>query len=141
MIKAPRGTHDILPSETYRWHQVEEQIILLGAKDNPYPYIRHSHILAVTSLTETFCYAIAEAKTLNIPVITTNFGTAYEVVSPKNGIICDITDFGKNIMKLYNDKEYYNQLRACTHLELDCNNGLCIFLKEVLNNNNALKQQ
>ena len=26
MIKAPRGTHDILPSETYRWHQVEEQI-------------------------------------------------------------------------------------------------------------------
>lgn len=26
MIKAPRGTHDILPSETYRWHSVEEQI-------------------------------------------------------------------------------------------------------------------
>ncbi len=26
MIKAPRGTHDILPSETYRWHAVEEQI-------------------------------------------------------------------------------------------------------------------
>ncbi len=26
MIKAPRGTHDILPSETYRWHRVEEQI-------------------------------------------------------------------------------------------------------------------
>ena len=26
MIKAPRGTHDILPSESYRWHAVEEQI-------------------------------------------------------------------------------------------------------------------
>ncbi len=26
MIKAPRGTHDILPSESYRWHSVEEQI-------------------------------------------------------------------------------------------------------------------
>ncbi len=26
MIKAPRGTHDILPSETYRWHAIEEQI-------------------------------------------------------------------------------------------------------------------
>ena len=25
MIKAPRGTHDILPSESYRWHGVEEQ--------------------------------------------------------------------------------------------------------------------
>ena len=26
MIKAPRGTHDILPSETYRWHYIEEHI-------------------------------------------------------------------------------------------------------------------
>ena len=26
MIKAPRGTHDILPSESYRWHAVEEKI-------------------------------------------------------------------------------------------------------------------
>ena len=26
MIKAPRGTHDILPSESYRWHIVEEKI-------------------------------------------------------------------------------------------------------------------
>ena len=26
MIKAPRGTHDILPSESYRWHAVEDQI-------------------------------------------------------------------------------------------------------------------
>ncbi len=26
MIKAPRGTHDILPSESYRWHAVEDKI-------------------------------------------------------------------------------------------------------------------
>jgi len=26
LIKAPRGTHDILPSEVYRWHEVEEHI-------------------------------------------------------------------------------------------------------------------
>jgi len=26
VIKAPRGTHDILPSESYRWHIVEEKI-------------------------------------------------------------------------------------------------------------------
>ena len=122
-------------------NEVEEQVILLGAKDNPYPYIRHSHILAVTSLTETFCYAIAEAKTLEIPVISTNFGTAYEVINPEHGVICDLKDFGKNIMKLYSDKEYYNQFRTCTHLEQDCNNGLCIFLKEVLNNKNIHKQE
>lgn len=121
-------------------HQVQEQVILLGAKDNPYPYIHHSHILAVTSLTETFCYAIAEAKTLNIPVITTNFGTAYEVVSPENGIICDIRDFSKNIKELYCNKELYNQLRRRPNWVVNSNNRLCIFLKEVLNKKNTLKQ-
>ena len=114
---------------------VEEQVILLGAKDNPYPYIRNSHLLAVTSLTETFCYAIAEAKTLNIPVITTNFGTAYEVVKPEHGIICDLKDFVRNIIRLYEDKEYYNQLRRKSHLTQE-SNRLCIFLKDVLNNKN-----
>ena len=122
-------------------HQVEEQVILLGAKDNPYPYIRNSHLLAVTSLTETFCYAIAEAKTLNIPVITTNFGTAYEVVSPENGIICDIKDFSKNIIKLYSDIEYYKTIKASSFFKKDNNNRLCFFLKEVLNKNNTHKQQ
>ena len=119
-------------------HQVEEQVILLGAKDNPYPYIRHSHVLAVTSLTETFCYAIAEAKTLNVPVITTDFGTAYEVVNPENGIICDLNNFGKNIVKLYSDKEYYNRLRTKPDFAKENNDRLCIFLKEVLNNKSIL---
>lgn len=113
-------------------NKVEEQVILLGAKDNPYPYIRHSHILAVTSLTETFCYAIAEAKTLNIPVITTNFGTAYEVVNQENGIICDLKDFSKNIIKLYRDRGNYNQLSKTPYLAQN-SNKLCFFLKEILN--------
>lgn len=119
--------------ELIELNKVEELVILLGAKDNPYPYIRHSHILAVTSLTETFCYAIAEAKTLNTPVITTNFGTAYEVVNQEDGIICDLKDFSKNIINLYSDKEYYYQLRSKPNLKQDSNNELCIFLKKILN--------
>ena len=39
MIKAPRGTHDILPSESYKWHQVEEQIKTL-CKEFGYKEIR-----------------------------------------------------------------------------------------------------
>lgn len=39
MIKAPRGTHDILPSESYRWHAVEEQIRKI-CKDYSYKEIR-----------------------------------------------------------------------------------------------------
>jgi len=39
VIKAPRGTHDILPSESYKWHQVEEQIKTL-CKEFGYKEIR-----------------------------------------------------------------------------------------------------
>lgn len=96
-------------------HGVEENVILLGAKDNPYPYIRHSQLLAVTSLTETFCYAIAEAKVLGVPVITTNFGTAYEVVDEKTGIICDLKLFTEKIYELESDKNKYRILKELSN--------------------------
>lgn len=39
MIKAPRGTHDVLPSEVYKWHTVENTIREL-CKDFAYQEIR-----------------------------------------------------------------------------------------------------
>lgn len=92
-------------------HGVEEDVVMLGAKNNPYPYIRHSQLLACTSLTETFCYAIAEAKALGTPVITTDFGTAYEVMDEEHGIICNLHRFADNIYKLASDRNKYQMLK------------------------------
>lgn len=39
MIKAPRGTHDVLPSEVYKWHTVENEIRKL-CRDFAYSEIR-----------------------------------------------------------------------------------------------------
>lgn len=108
-------------------HGVEENVILLGAKNNPYPYIRHSQLLAVTSLTETFCYAIAEAKTLGVPVITTNFGTAYEVLESENGVICDIADFSETISKIIEDTDWYYKLSDSLK-KYKCNNDYALNL-------------
>ena len=92
-------------------HGVEEDVVMLGAKNNPYPYIRHSQLLACTSLTETFCYAIAEAKALGTPVITTDFGTAYEVMDEEHGIICNLFHFADNIYQLASDRNKYQMLK------------------------------
>lgn len=92
-------------------HGVEEDVVMLGVKNNPYPYIRRSQLLACTSLTETFCYAIAEAKVLGTPVITTDFGTAYEVMDEEHGIICNLHRFADNIYKLASDRNKYQMLK------------------------------
>ena len=39
MIKAPRGTHDVLPAEVYKWHTVENEIREL-CKDFAYLEVR-----------------------------------------------------------------------------------------------------
>ncbi len=107
-------------------HGVEEDVIMLGAKNNPYPYIRHSQLLACTSLTETFCYAIAEAKALGTPVITTDFGTAYEVMDEEHGIICAIEEFCDRIAELIEKKAYYNKLKNKTEFLNDTNDNCLI---------------
>lgn len=92
-------------------YNVQDEVIMLGGKDNPYPYIKHSSLVAVTSLTETFCYVIAEAKTLQTPVVSTNFGTAYEVLEPSHGIICDLQDFESEIYRLISNNNEYLKLK------------------------------
>lgn len=46
-------------------------IVLMGMKDNPYPYIAQCDIYAQPSLYEAECIALKEARTLKKPVIAT----------------------------------------------------------------------
>ncbi len=92
-------------------HDVSDCVILLGAKDNPYPYIYKSNLLVVTSISETFSYVIAEAKILGVPIVTTDFNTAYEVVNDDSGIILPIDSIQDGAIKMMNDKNYYLSLK------------------------------
>lgn len=50
----------------------EERVIFLGAKSNPFPYLKQAQLLICPSLYESFGLAMMEAMLLKIPVITTN---------------------------------------------------------------------
>lgn len=68
---------------------LKEQMILLGAKLNPYPYIKRADIVAHCSLSEGKSVAIDEAKLLSKPILLTNFPTACDQIdSGQNGLIC-----------------------------------------------------
>lgn len=59
-------------------NQVEDTVVLLGVKTNPYPFLKESDIYVQTSLYEGFCLALAEARAFNLPVVSTPFAGAHE---------------------------------------------------------------
>ena len=73
-------------------NQLQHNFLLLGLKENPYPYIKAAVIVVQPSRYEGKSIAIDEAKILQKPIIVTNFTTAKDqILHLKNGIITDIT--------------------------------------------------
>lgn len=77
---------------------LRENFILLGAKENPYPYIKKADIYVQTSRHEGFCLSLAEAKCLQKPIVTTDFTGAREqiehgvngwIVKPNSTELCE----------------------------------------------------
>lgn len=65
-------------------------VILLGAKENPYPYFKLFDAFMLISKFEGKPMSITEAQILGLPVIVTNYNSAYEQVeSGIDGIICE----------------------------------------------------
>ncbi|MFC0560074.1 glycosyltransferase [Halalkalibacter alkalisediminis] len=68
-----------------------ENFILLGLKENPYPYIKAADIYVQPSRFEGKSIAIDEAKILNKPIVVTNFSTVTDQISNnQNGLIVEM---------------------------------------------------
>lgn len=92
---------------------LQNDIILLGLRSNPYPYINQCDIIIQPSLFEGKSIAIDEAKILCKPIIATNYPTVYDVISDyKNGLIAEMTPdaLAEKIIQLCNDKELRERL-------------------------------
>ncbi|URT70212.1 glycosyltransferase [Cytobacillus firmus] len=90
-----------------------DHFILIGVKANPYPYIKNSDIYVQTSRFEGFGLAIAEARMLNIPVVTTRFDAVYnQMVDGKNGLVVDMNAEAicEGIIKLINDADLREEI-------------------------------
>lgn len=62
---------------------MEEHVIILGKKSNPYPYIKNCDVYVQPSRYEGKCVAVREAQILYKPVIITDYATANSQL--KNG--------------------------------------------------------
>lgn len=61
-----------------RENGLEDTVILLGTKANPYPYLKQADVYVQTSVHEGFCITLAEAKVFDLPIIATDFAGAHE---------------------------------------------------------------
>ncbi|WP_257009756.1 glycosyltransferase [Evansella halocellulosilytica] len=90
-----------------RKKNLSEHFILLGVKANPYPFIKHADIYVQTSMFEGFGIAIAEARMLNVPVVTTEFDAVYnQMVNEKNGLVVKMNEIAvcEGITRLINSQ-------------------------------------
>ena len=72
---------------------VKTEFILVGQKENPYPYIAHSDIYVQPSRHEGYCLALGEARCLCKPIVTTNFAGAKEqIIDNYDGFIVNANE-------------------------------------------------
>lgn len=94
-------------------NSLKDRFFLLGTTSNPYPYISRSTIYVQTSRHEGYGLSIAEARILNIPVVTTEFDAVYAQMKPGfNGLVVpqDPVAVADAIEKLLSNNKLYTSI-------------------------------
>ena len=71
---------------------VQKNVVLLGSRRNPYPYIKYADFFVQTSKFEGKSIVLDEAKILKKIIVSTNYDTVYDTIeNQKKGIIANMT--------------------------------------------------
>ena len=87
---------------------MEGQVIILGKKENPYPYIKACDVYVQPSRYEGNAVTVREAQMLGKPVVVTNYATApSQIRDGLDGVIVPMDNEGcaQGITQLLNDKQ------------------------------------
>ena len=120
--------------ETIRKLHMEQYVIIVGMKSNPYPYIRQADLYVQPSRFEGYPMTILEALVLGQPVVSTNNGGATEIICEgMSGILepVDAEKIANGIEVLLLNPEKHKDMRSYVE-KLD-------FQKENTNNLNLIE--
>lgn len=90
----------------------EDLVKIMGFKSNPYPYVKASQFLILSSKIEGMPMVLVEALALGTPVVAFNCksGPSEIIEHQENGLLVKDQDFQaltEAINRMYNDKEFY----------------------------------
>ena len=112
---------------------MEEHIVILGKKTNPYPYIKACDLYVQPSRYEGNSVSVHEAQILGKPVVITDYTTsASQLEDGIDGIIVPMYNnkCAEGIIQLLNDKQYEKLLIAnCEERDYSGHDRIEIFYK------------
>ena len=107
------GGDETLIKQKIKEFDMEQHVVLLGKKENPYPYIKECDIYVQPSRYEGKAVAVREAQILNKPVVITNFETSKsQLTDGFDGVIVPMDNKGcaEGICNLIKDKKLQQKL-------------------------------
>lgn len=86
---------------------LEDTFVLLGQKENPYPYIKHADTFLLASYYEGYPMVLLEAKVLNKDILITDSAAKEVLVNYDKGMIVENTEKGimEGIEKMIEKKD------------------------------------
>ena len=84
-------------TENMQKYSVQDCVKWLGGKSNPYPYFKKADIYVCLSESEACPMVFKEAKIFGLPIVTTDFPSAYEFVNEQDGIISSLENMPDSI--------------------------------------------
>lgn len=93
--------------------KLKDNVILLGEKGNPYPYIKGADLFVQPSRFEGKSVILNEAKMLCVPILATKYPTVVDQIdNMKNGVIVelDAKSLAAGVINILNDRELQSHI-------------------------------
>ena len=107
------GGDEFLIRQKIAEKDMEDKVIILGKRENPYPYIKACDLYVQPSRYEGKCVTVREAQMLGKPVVITNYSTsASQLEDGIDGVIVPMGNEGcaEGIMDMLKNNERMNSL-------------------------------
>lgn len=90
---------------------VKDCVVYLGGKSNPYPFFKMADLLVCVSESEACPMIFNEAKLLNLPIVSTDFPSAFEFIDrDKDGRITQIETMADTIADIISEGSKRNAI-------------------------------
>lgn len=105
-------------SDAIKQYDMMDYVCYLGGKTNPYPYFTQADLLVSISMSEACPMIFNEAKILQLPILSSDFGSACEFIEEgKDGYIASLAEIPEKIIEMIRNPEKLtsikNQERFC----------------------------
>lgn len=111
---------------------IADNVTILGFTENPYPYMKNSKIMVVTSVFEGFGLAALEALALGKPVVASKVGGLINIVNDKCGRLCtDKKEFVATVNEILYDSKVYETMSIEAEKQAEKFDNLQTYIEEI----------